>query len=88
SGIAARAEAARSERVPAGNEHVFVQLDRLSADCSEPGWTLFRDVRDASIELTVHALYGTPWMKQLGEARQRRSQPRDIAKSPHVQELI
>jgi pimeloyl-ACP methyl ester carboxylesterase len=88
SDVAERAEQARGRRLPVGNDNVFVQLEQISADCIEQGWNLFRDARDASIELTFHALYGTPWMKRLGETRQHRSQPHDIAKFPHVQELI
>jgi pimeloyl-ACP methyl ester carboxylesterase len=88
SGFAEHAEEVRRQRAPATSDNVFVQFEQLSADWIEQGWNLYRDARDASIELTFHTLYGTPWMKRLGEARHQRSQPHDITKLPHVQEVI
>ena len=58
------------------------------ADQIEQGWNVLRDTRDAAVELSFHALYGTPWMKQLGAARHARPQAHDISKFPHVQQAI
>ena len=66
--------AARARRAPAAKE--------------ERGWNLYRDVRDAAIEITFHALYGTPWMRRLGAARHARPRSHDISKFPHVQQAI
>ena len=69
-------------------QSVCLRLERLYADCVEHSWNLYRDMRDAAIELTFHALYGTPWMKRLGAARQARPQSHNISKFPHVQDAI
>jgi hypothetical protein len=45
-------------------------------------------MRDASVELAFHSIYGTPWMKRIGAARHARPQAHDINKFPHVQESI
>jgi hypothetical protein len=80
------AERARAERVHAAADNPFVELERLYADCLEHGWDLYRDTRDAAIELVFHSLYGTPWMKHLGATRHARQQSHDISKFPHVRE--
>ena len=57
--------------------------NRLNADLTEHGWNLYRDMRDAAIEITFHSLYGTPWMRRLGAARHARPQiARHRASSP------
>lgn len=63
-------------------------FERLNADLVERSWNFYRDTRDAAIELAFHSLYGTPWMKRLGEGRHARPQAHDINKFPHVQEAI
>jgi hypothetical protein len=78
----------REQRTPAAKDNPFVQLEQLYADCVEHSWNLYRDVRDATIELTFHALYGSPWMRRLGAARHARPQSHDVSKFPHVQEAI
>ena len=82
------AEDVREQRTPAARDNPFVALEQLWADCIEQGWNLFRDTRDAAIELTFHTLYGTPWMKRLGAARHARPQSHEISKLPHVQAAI
>ena len=82
------AATAREQRTPAAKDNPFVQLEQLYADCVERSWDLYRDARDAAIELTFYALYGTPWMKLLGAARHARPQSHDVSKFPHVQEAI
>lgn len=82
------ADTARSERAPAAADNPFVALERLYADWLERSWDLYRDARDAAIELTFHGLYGAPWMKRLGSARHRRPQSHDIRKFPHVRDAI
>jgi pimeloyl-ACP methyl ester carboxylesterase len=82
------AEQIRAQRAPAAKDNPFAALEQLYADCIEQSWNFWRDVRDAAIELSFHSLYGTPWMKRLGAARQARPQSHDVSKFPHVQEAI
>jgi hypothetical protein len=82
------AAAARARRTPAAKDNVFVRLESFHADLTERGFDLYRDTRDAAIELTFHALYGTPWMKRVGAARHARPRSHDISKFPHVQQAI
>jgi pimeloyl-ACP methyl ester carboxylesterase/tellurite resistance protein len=87
--IGETAAQALAERTPAASDNPFVGLEQIGADLIEHNWNLYRDIRDAGIELAFHAFYGTPWMKQLG-ASSRRVQPtaHDIRKIPHVQEAL
>lgn len=82
------AETVRKQRAPVAKDNPFVELEELYADCVERNFNLYRDMRDAAIELTFHSLYGTPWMKRLGAARHARPQAHDVSKFPHVQEAI
>ena len=80
--------AVRARRAPAAKDNVFVRLESAQADLTEHGWNLYRDMRDAAIEITFHSLYGTPWMRRLGAARRARPRSHDISKFPHVQQAI
>jgi hypothetical protein len=82
------AEEVRARRVAALRENPLIAAEGLLADQIERSFNLWRDLRDATIELSFHALYGTPWMKRLGETRQQQPRSHDIAKFPHVQEAI
>jgi pimeloyl-ACP methyl ester carboxylesterase len=82
------AEEVRQHRTPAAKDNPLVKLEQLFADRVEHGWDLFRDTRDALIELGFYSLYGTPWMKVLGEAREKRPLSHDISKFPHVQDAM
>jgi len=82
------AEKVRERRAPAAKDNPFVRLEQLYADLVEQGWNLYRDSRDAAIELGFHGLYGTPWMRRLGAARHARPTSYDISKFPHVQQAI
>jgi pimeloyl-ACP methyl ester carboxylesterase len=88
SGLEDIAETVRARRTPAEKDNPFVQLEALQADIIEQGWNLYRDARDAAIEISFHSLYGTPWMKRLGAARHARPKSHDISKFPHVQQAI
>jgi pimeloyl-ACP methyl ester carboxylesterase len=82
------AEKVREQRTPAAKDNPFIELQQLWADAVEQSWNLYRDMRDASVELAFHSIYGTPWMKRIGAARHARPQAHDINKFPHVQESI
>jgi len=86
--IGGLAEKIKAERTPAAADNPFVRLEALYADCIEQGWNMYRDMRDAAIELTFHGLYGTPWMKRVGASRHARAQPHDVSKFPHVREAL
>lgn len=86
--ISELAEQTRARRTPAAADNPLVGVERLVADQIEAGWNVLRDTRDAAIELSFHALYGSPWMRRLGAARHARPQAHDISKFPHVQEAI
>ena len=66
--LAETVSAIRARRTPAAKDNVFARLESFHADLTERGWNLYRDLRDAGIEIAFHALYGTPWMKRLGAA--------------------
>ncbi|MES2192957.1 MAG: DUF3141 domain-containing protein [Pseudomonadota bacterium] len=88
SSIDEHAAETRAARTPAARDNPFVQFEQICADWVEHSWDLFRDTRDAGIELTFHALYGTPWMRQIGASVHARPALHDIRKFPHVQEAI
>ena len=81
------AEQVRAMRTPAAADNPFVELERLCAECIEEGWNLFRESRDAAVELSFHWVYGTPWMKNLA-AQHARPAAHDISKLPHVQDAL
>ena len=82
------ADTVREKRAPAAEHNPFVQLEELYADSVERSWDFYRDTRDAAIELTFHALYGTPWMKRIGAGRPARPQSHDVRTFPQVQQAI
>jgi hypothetical protein len=82
------AEQVRTSRTPASADNPFIELERLSAEYIEEGWALYRDIRDAGIELSFHWLYGTPWMKSLGADQDARPAIHDIRNLPPVREAI
>ena len=82
------ADTVREKRAPAAEHNPFAQLEQLYADSVERSWDFYRDTRDAAIELTFHALYGTPWMKRIGAGRPARPQSHDVRTFPQVQQAI
>lgn len=86
--LAEAAEEVRARRTPAAADNPLLELELICADRVEQGWNLYRDARDALVELAFHSLYGTPWMLQLGAMRYARPQSHDISKFPHVQDAI
>lgn len=82
------AERVRGRRTPAAKDNPLLELERLAADQVEQSWNLYRDARDAMIELTFHSIYGTPWMHHLGTQRATHPRAHDIGKLPHVQDAV
>jgi pimeloyl-ACP methyl ester carboxylesterase len=71
--IAELAGKVRARRSPPGTDNFFVAMERRYAEAVAQSLDLYRDARDAAIELTFHALY-SPWMKRIGAARRARPQ--------------
>ena len=82
------AEDIRVKRMPAAADNPLLKIEQFVADQIERSWNLYRDSRDAAIELTFHGIYGTPWMKHLGAMRQARRQSHDMGRLPHVRDAI
>ncbi len=82
------AETARHDRTPTDEDNPFVALEALYADCIERSFDFYRDSHDAMIELSFHALYGSPWMKRIGAGRRTKPLPHDISAFPQVQAAI
>lgn len=59
---------ARAQRQPAQADNPFKALERLMANSVMQGMDLLRDLRDASYENTFLSIYGTPWMRMLGQS--------------------
>jgi len=62
------AQQAEKERKPASADNPFLALERLTASSILMGFDLMRDLRDAAYEATFLALYGSPWMRWLGQS--------------------
>jgi pimeloyl-ACP methyl ester carboxylesterase len=86
--IGSLAGTVREAREPAAKDSPFARLEAIYADGIERSWDFYRDTRDATIELTFHALYGTPWMKQIGAGRSPPPRSHDVANFPQVQRAI
>lgn len=75
--IKAAAAQARENRRPVASDNPFLALERLASAHIEQGLNLFRDTRDALLEVTFHAVYGSPFMRMIGAdglaARERAS---------------
>jgi pimeloyl-ACP methyl ester carboxylesterase len=87
-GLGDMAEGVRGHRQASAPDNPFLLYERYLGDIVEASLNLYRDTRDAGIELMFHGLYATPWMKQLGRARMTELRARDVSKFPHVQEAI
>jgi pimeloyl-ACP methyl ester carboxylesterase len=59
---------AKAERQPVPADNPFVALERLLANSVMQGMDLLRDLRDAAYENTFLSIYGTPWMRALGQS--------------------
>ncbi len=57
--LPAVAETVRAQRRPAAKDNPFLAFERSWADGVEHAFDMWRDWRDAAMELTFHALYGT-----------------------------
>lgn len=83
-------EWAKAERHPAQGDNPFVALERLWAHGIMQGMDMLRDVRDASFESSFLALYGTPWMRLLGQGDtpEQNTRVTDLRHLPEVQHAL
>lgn len=82
------ADTVRTERAACGGDNPFRLLERLYGDCIEQCLDYYRDIRDAGIELTFHAIYATPWMKYLGASAQPLFRPHDAGATFKIEEVM
>jgi pimeloyl-ACP methyl ester carboxylesterase len=82
------AATAHAQRAPSAKDNPFVAAEQIYADCVERSFNLYRDMRDAAIELTFHALYATPWMKRIGAAKHAPPPSHAATKLPYAQDAI
>ena len=80
-------EWARAERQPAQADNPFLAMERLMAHSVMQGMDLIRDLRDAAYENTFLSIYGTPWMRLLGQAGKPEAEPADINKMRELLEV-
>jgi pimeloyl-ACP methyl ester carboxylesterase len=88
SGFGVLAKGVRTQRLPVPPENPFFRLETLGAELIEEGWNFYRDLRDATFELTFHALYGAWWMKELAKKPPGRSVQHDVRQFPEVKAAI
>ena len=84
------AEAIRTYRKPIPADNPFVRLERLQASIIEQSWNLFRDTRDAMLELSFHAIYGLPMMRAFGTpaAAPQPAASANARELPHVRAVV
>jgi hypothetical protein len=88
-GPVARAVAAARRPPPADNP--FVRAEALFADLIEQAFDVARDVRNAWYELAFFGLYGSPWMRSIGQTHnfQRvRKSAEELKALPEVQAAL
>lgn len=78
----------RRNRKPTSHENPFIRLEQIQAAFVEQALNLYRDVRDAWMEITFHALYATPWMRAIGSEGQQSAVVHDIRRLPEVRAAI
>jgi pimeloyl-ACP methyl ester carboxylesterase len=78
-------------RRPANPANPFLTLEKLWAESVTQTFDLWRDLRDASVELSFFGIYGSPLMHRFGasEAYQReKMNPDDLARLPEVEAIL
>jgi hypothetical protein len=78
---------ARTERQTAQPDNPFLALERLVADSVTQSLDLVRDLRDAAYENTFLAIYGSPWMRMLGQSGRSDASPPDADKLRELQDV-
>jgi pimeloyl-ACP methyl ester carboxylesterase len=89
--LPAMAEQARASRQPVPPDNPFLALERFTSDMITQSLDLYRDMRDGWYEVFFHSLYGSPWMRMLGEkslVEARRHSTEDLRSLPDVQAAL
>lgn len=85
--IASAAEHIGTERLPVSPDNSFLRAEGAAADLIERNWDLYRDCRDAAIEIGFHAVYANPLLKAFAPKRADAKPKHDISKFPEVREM-
>jgi hypothetical protein len=88
SGWSGLADRVREDRHPAPADNPFVQWERLQAAGIEQAWNLFRDVRDAGVELAFHSIWGHPAVQQIANAPKTAPAVVDLRQFPEVRQAV
>lgn len=86
--VAAAAEQVRATRAPVAPDNPFLSAERASAEMIERGWNLVRDTRDAMIEMTFHAIYGSPALRAIVPPKAREPARHAIETFPEVRAVL
>lgn len=86
--VATYAEKVRGSRTPTKPNNAFEQAERVMADIIERNWDLYRDSRDAAMEMMFHSVYGSPFMRGLAPKRGGADARHDISNFPQVREML
>ena len=86
--VAQWADHARQDRKRVAPDNAFLQAEQAMADAIERGWDLFRDTRDAAIELMFHSIYASPAVRGLAPRSEKRPKPNDFRNIPEVRDIL
>jgi pimeloyl-ACP methyl ester carboxylesterase/tellurite resistance protein len=82
-----QAEKAEKARKPADPANPFLALEKIWAGGVVQAFDFWRDVRDATYELTFFSLYGSPAMKRLGASHDWKRASVDAKELAHLPEV-
>ncbi len=85
------ARAVLEARAPVAADNPFRQAEALFADLIEQGFDLARDARNAWYELAFYGLYGSPWMRLIGQTHnfeRVRKSAEELKALPEVQAAL
>jgi len=82
-----QAEKAEKERAPADPANPFIALEKIWADSVVQTFDFWRDLRDASYELSFFSIYGSPWMQRLGASHAWTRKTVDAGELAHLPEV-
>jgi pimeloyl-ACP methyl ester carboxylesterase len=89
--VAQAAERIARSRQPADRDNPFLGLEKVWSDGIIQMLDFYRDIRDATYEMTFFGIYGTPWMQRLGAPnayQRKRLDPGELAHLPEVEEIL
>ena len=78
---------AKDSRQKAAPDNPFLALERFIANSVMQSMDVMRDLRDAAYENTFLSIYGSPWMRTLGQSGVEEVAPADVLDLRHVPEV-